>query len=94
MKTSEQRAIEARRQHAEALVARHVNELFARLPMLSGFWVAPDLQVAEISAFTWPGCSPAQALYEEVMQSLLDLAEERPEALQFMRGRTFARAMH
>ena len=28
------------------------------------------------------------------MQSLVDLAEERPEAVQLMRGRTFARAVH
>ena len=29
-----------------------------------------------------------------MMQSLVDLAEERPEAVQLMRGRTFARAVH
>jgi hypothetical protein len=29
-----------------------------------------------------------------VMQSLADLAEERPEAPQLMRRRTFARAVH
>jgi len=28
------------------------------------------------------------------MQSLVDLAEERPEAVQLLRGRTFARAVH
>jgi hypothetical protein len=28
------------------------------------------------------------------MQSLVDLAEVRPEAVQLMRGRTFARAVH
>jgi hypothetical protein len=28
------------------------------------------------------------------MQSLVELAEERPEAVQLMRGRTFARAVH
>jgi hypothetical protein len=33
-------------------------------------------------------------VYDEVMQSLLELAEERPEAVQLMRGRTFARAVH
>ena len=33
-------------------------------------------------------------LYDEVMQSLVDLAEELPEAVQLMRGRTFARAVH
>jgi hypothetical protein len=29
-----------------------------------------------------------------VMQSLVDLAEKRPEAVQLIRGRTFARAVH
>ena len=55
MKPSEQHLSEARRQHTEAVVARHMHELFKRLPMLSGFWLRPDLKVAEISVFTWPG---------------------------------------
>ena len=46
MKPSEQRLSEARRQHIEAIVARHVRELFKRLPMLSGFWLRPDLEAA------------------------------------------------
>jgi hypothetical protein len=99
MKPSEQRLSEARRQHIEAIVARHVRELFKRLPMLSGFWLRPDLE-AEVSVFTPPGCSAGRtlyeevSLYEEVMQSLGALAEERPEAVQLMRGRTFARTLH
>ena len=94
MNHSEQRPSEARRQHTEAIVARHVHQLFQRLPMLSGFWLRPDLKVAELSVFTWPGYTAGQDLYEEVMQSLIELAEERPEAAQLMRGRTFARAVH
>ena len=94
MNTSEQRLSEARRQHNEAIVARHVRELFQRLPMLSGFWLQPDLEVAELSVFSWPGYTASRDLYEEVMQSLVDLADERPEAVQLMRGRTFARAVH
>ena len=94
MKPSEQRLSEARRQHTEAVVCRHVHELFQRLPMLSGFWLRPDLEVAELSVFTWPGYTAGRDLYEEVMQSLVDLAEERPEAVPLMRGRTFARAVH
>ena len=94
MKISEQRINEARRQHTEAIVAQHVHELFQRLPMLSGFWLRPDLEVAELSIFSWPGYTAGRDLYEEVMQSLADLAEERPEAVQLMRGRTFARAVH
>jgi len=94
MKPSEQRQSEARRQHTEAIVARHTDELFQRLPMLSGFWLQPDLDVAELSVFSWPGYTAGPELYEEVTQSLVDLADERPDALQLMRGRTFARAVH
>jgi len=94
MNHSEQCLSEARRQHTEAIVARHVHELFQRLPMLSGFWLRPDLELAELSVFTWPGYTAGQDLYEEVMQSLVELAEERPEAVKLMRGRTFARAVH
>ena len=94
MKTSEQRQSEALRQHTEAIVARHLHELFRRLPMLSGFWLRPDLEVDELCVFAWPGYTAGRDLYEEVMQSLVDLAEERPEAVQLLRGRTFARAVH
>ena len=93
MKPSEQHLNEARRQHTEAIIARHVHELFQRLPMLSGFWLQPDF-VAELSIFSWPGYTAGQHLCEEVMQSRVELAEERPEAVQLMRGRTFARAVH
>ena len=78
----------------EAIVAQHVHRLFKRLPMLSGFWLRVDLEVAELSVFTWPGFMPAADLREAVTQSLADLAEEHPEAAPIMRGRTFARAMH
>ena len=94
MNPSEQRLSEARRQHTEAIVARHVHELFERLPMLSGFWLQPDLEVVELSVFIWPGWTAGADLCDEVMQSLVDIAEERPEAVQLLRGRTFARAVH
>jgi len=93
MKPSDQPQREAHGQRIEAIVAQHVSELFKRLPMLSGFWLQPDLQ-AEVSVFTWPGCSAGQSFYEEVMRSLVALAAERPETVQFMRGRTFARRLH
>ena len=94
MNHSEQQLSEARRLHIEAIVAQHVHQLFQRLPMLSGFWLHPDLKVAELTVFTWPGYTAGRDLYEEVMQSLVDLAEEDSEAVQLMRGRTFARAVH
>ncbi len=94
MKPSGQRLSEARRHHTEAIIAQRVHQLFQRLPMLSGFWLRPDLNVAELSVFTWPGYTGGQDLHEEVMRSLVELAEERPEVVQLMRGRTFARAVH
>jgi hypothetical protein len=94
MKTSGQRQSEARREQTEAIVARRVGELFQRLPMLSGFWLRPDLEGIEVSIHSWPGFVAGDDVYEEVRQSLVDLAEERPESMQLMRGRTFARAVH
>jgi hypothetical protein len=94
MNHSEQRLSEARRQHTEAIVAWRVRQLFQRLPMLAGFWLRPDLKVAELSVFTWPGYTAGQDFYDQVTESLVQLAEECPEAVQLMRGRTFARAVH
>jgi hypothetical protein len=94
MKPSEQHLSEVCRQHTEAVVAHHVHELFKRLPMLSGFWLRPDLTVAELSVSTWPDYRASQDLYEEVMQSLFELTEECPDAEPLMRGRTFARTVH
>ena len=93
MKPSLRRLNEAHRQRTKAIVAGHIDELVQRLPMLCGFWLRPDLEVAELSV-SWPGCTAGTELYEEVMQSLVELAEERPDAVQLMRGRTFARSVH
>ena len=94
MKISEQRPNDSRRQRTEAIVARHMDQLFHRLPTLLGFCLRTDLQVVELSLCSWPGCGAGMNLYEEVMKSLAELTEERPEAVQLMRGRTFARAVH
>jgi hypothetical protein len=94
MKLSEERLSEAHRQRTEAILARHMSELFQRLPMLTGFALSANLEVVELSVFAWPAIPPAGNLYEQLMDSLVDLAEERPETVQLMCGRTFARAMH
>ena len=91
MNPADQRQSNARRQHIEAILARHIAELFRRLPMLAGFWLGSDFRIAELSVSTWPGYTAIADLNEQVMQSLVDLAEDLPESAQFMRGRTFAR---
>jgi hypothetical protein len=93
MNRSEQRLSEARRQYNEAIVATHLHRLFRSLPMLSGFWLHPDLKIGEV-VFSWTGCTAGSGPYDQVMDSLVQLAEECPEALQLMRGRTFARRVH
>ena len=55
MKSPDQRLTEARRQHTEAVIDRHVHELFQRLPFVCGFWLPPDLEVAELSVFSLSG---------------------------------------
>jgi hypothetical protein len=92
MKPSQSRLQENRLQHAEALVERHVLALFRRMPMLCGFALRHDLEVTDIAVYTWPGYTAGEDLYRDLMSSLAELADERPEALALMRGRTFARA--
>ncbi len=74
-------------------MARHIRELFARLPGLAGFRLRDDLMVDDLSVFSWSVAS-SQGLEGIVLQSLVDLAERNPEAVVLMRGRTFARSLH
>ena len=62
--------------------------------MLCGFFVRPDLELIELAVYTWPGSAADEDLYEALMLAVADLADERPDAAQLMRGRTFARAFH
>ena len=94
MKTSESRLQQSHLQGAEALVEQHVVALFQRMPMLCGFALRDDLEVTDISVHTWPGYTAGEDFYRDLMTSLAELAEERPEALELIRGRTFARAFH
>jgi hypothetical protein len=94
MKASETRAQEQRRSRTEAIVEQHVDALFRRLPMLSGFALREDLEFADVAVHAWPGYTAGPEFYDELVQALDDLAEERPDAVKLMRGRTFARAFH
>ena len=94
MKPSQNRPQENRLQRAEALVEQHVLALFRRMPMLCGFALRHDLEVTDIGVYTWPGYTAGDDFYQDLMSSLAELAEERPEAIELMRGRTFARAFN
>jgi hypothetical protein len=94
VKSSIQRSEELRRQRSQAAVETHIAAIFERMPMLSGFSLRHDLEVTDLAISTWPGYTAGRELYDELMQALVDLAEEHPEAVEMLRGRTFARAFH
>jgi hypothetical protein len=94
MKTTQTRLSEQRRQRSEAFLEKHLADLFHRLPMLSGFTLRQDLEVSDVTVHSWPGYVAGEELYKDLMVALTDLAEERPDAIELLRGRTFARAFH
>ena len=90
---------------AAGVVDETVSALFQRLRGLSGFSVIDagsmakdreagqlegDLCLADIT--TDPGY--AYDYFGEIAIALIDLLEERPEARELLRGRTFARTLH
>jgi hypothetical protein len=77
----------------EAFEAR-IATLFEEVPFLSGFYVKPDLSVAELSVFTWQGWSVSPELGEDIGRFLRDLVVDQPELAELIRGRTFARTLH
>jgi hypothetical protein len=94
MKHSAIRLREERRQRSQAVLEKHLADLFRRLPMLSGFTLREDLEVTDVAVHSWPGYVAGGQLYKDLMVALTDLADERPEAIELLRGRTFARALH
>lgn len=94
MKSSNGRSEALRRQRSQAVVDTHIAAIFRRMPMLSGFSLRHDLEVTDIAVSTWPGYPAREALYEDLVRALAHLAEKRPEAVDVLRGRTFARVFH
>ena len=78
-------------------VEQQLQLLFSRCPELSGFSVrgnADDLFVSDVGIA--PRLSPEQygEIYQDIALTLSELVDERPEACEFLRGRTFARTLH
>jgi hypothetical protein len=96
MKPSQSRPSEASRlrSEAEAALEQHIAELFRRIPMLAGFAIRDDFEFDDVSVYTWPGYTAGEELYQDLVNSFAELADERPDAAKLLRGRTFARAFH
>lgn len=93
----------------EADLAARVAVLFQRFPELCGFTVqqgggltreraaqhlAEDLFLVDFACHPALDAAQAEALCELVWRMLNELMEEQPLAMELIRGRTFARALH
>ena len=69
--------------------------LFDRLPMLSGFHVTQDLSPVEVTICGSHGAVEPSALVGKICSALEDLAVDlSDDALELLRRKTFARAIH
>jgi len=78
-------------------IEQRLELLFLRCPELSGFSVRgedDELFVSDVGIA--PRLSPEQygEIYQDIALTLSELLEERPEAGELLRGRTFARTLH
>lgn len=89
-----QHPLDTRRRRAEGLLESRIGALFERLPPLCGFAVTQDLSLSEVAIASWPGYEAGRELDEEIMGTMAEIGVESPDALELLRGRTFARAFH
>jgi hypothetical protein len=69
--------------------------LFKRLPMLCGFHVTQDLGITQVTVDAWLGGAPEEESGRELCAALEDLIDDSgDDGVEFLRGRTFARALH
>lgn len=74
-----------------------LSALFRRYPELHGFTVQ-DLEgrlvLAEVGVDPFAGEGASERVRGDVAVALLEFIDERPEALELLRDRTFARVLH
>ena len=78
-------------------VEQQLQLLFSRCPELSGFSVrgdADDLVVSDVGITPRLSAEQYGEIYQDIAATLSELLEERPEAGELLRGRTFARTLH
>jgi hypothetical protein len=93
----------------EAELSARIGAVFGRFPDLSGFSLQdrtglPDyidasslrdeLFVTELGFSTLVSETEYDEAYKLIADAVADIVSERPEALELLRGRTFARTLH
>lgn len=78
------------------LAEQQLQSLFARCPELCGFSVRgedEDLFVSDVGISPRLSAEQYGEIFQEIAQTLAALLDEEPEALEWLRGRTFARTL-
>lgn len=76
---------------------RQVQSIFAQCPELCGFSVrgeADELFVSDIGIAPRLSVEQYGKIFQHIATTLAELLDERPEASEWLRGRTFARTLH
>lgn len=78
-------------------LARQLQAIFAQCPELWGFSVRGDadaLFVSDVGIAPRLSAEQYGEIFQHIATTLAELLEERPEASEWLRGRTFARTLH
>jgi hypothetical protein len=97
MKTDPYRELEPLLRNAGKDLATQLESLFAGCPALCGFVVRVDdgrLIFTDVETSPQLGAERCDALLELIAAAFSELLDERPEAAELLRGRTFARSVH
>jgi hypothetical protein len=81
--------------HAE--LERQLESLFAQCPELWGFSVRGEdgeLFVSDVGIAPRLSAEQYGVIFQQIATTLSEFLEERPEATEWLRGRTFARTLH
>jgi hypothetical protein len=97
MKTRQHTEPEQRLRGAGRALAARLDLLFAHCPALSGFAVRVEdgaLLLTDVGISPQLGAAQHNEVIERIEAALAELLDERPEAAELLRGRTFARTLH
>ena len=97
MKTQTQATLDARLRGASRHLEAKLDLLFGRCSDLCGFSVrseGDELFVSDVSISPRLGAEQYGEIFQDIAATLSELLEERPEAGELLRGRTFARTLH
>jgi hypothetical protein len=95
MKPHIQANLDTRLSGASKDLAADIESLFTRCPALCGFTVRGETELYVSDVGISPRISAEQygEIFQEIVATLAALLEERPEASELLRDRTFARLL-